>query len=440
MPRLRFVLALLFVMTMLPALGGAHVQAASAPPNDLVSKAKTISTLPYTDSENTTRATRSSTELQGCLAGKTVWYKFKAPESGGYIFSTRGSNYDTLMSGFKGAPKADVSNQVACSEDSSSSRLTSVFTIAMLAGVTYYIGISANDNGGTLNFSADSSGPTKIALSIINDDLTATPTTSASPGTRLGVGVYGFTSSVYFNAYLIRSGKKIFLAYSSPGTDGAGAGYFTLPNIPQGTYTIRVEQREIVATTRLKVVPSLAIKPATGKRGAKLTFTLRGFAAKEKITIQWWSNNAWLNVPSGSSSSTSVVTSSDGNASLTVKVPSFAAGGSNKVRAVGATSRAAGNPVTVTGVASAAASTQRSTTRAATATPTPGDPRPEATAEPPVASSSPTNTAVPTAETSGPSEPTPETGDVGPDQTATGVDATETSEAAAPADSARMRE
>ena len=91
----------------------------SLPSNDTCNQATAISTLPFTDTADTTGAVESVDDpVQTCTNSanaNTVWYTITAPQDGILTVDTCGSDYDTVLTAFTGSCGAPTS--VACNDD-----------------------------------------------------------------------------------------------------------------------------------------------------------------------------------------------------------------------------------------------------------------------------------------------------------------------------------
>ena len=136
-------------------LGAAPAQAA-VPSNDDPSSPTVITTLPFTETLDTTEATTQSEEPTSCNYGHSVWYSFTAPEQMRVALNTAGSDYPTVLAVFRGTP-ANTS-LVAC-EGGSPARVS----LGLVAGETYHFMVSGS--GGVLTFNMD------VARPPANDDI-----------------------------------------------------------------------------------------------------------------------------------------------------------------------------------------------------------------------------------------------------------------------------
>ena len=142
------------------------------PPNDDVGRAAAVSALPFTATLDTTGATLASNDPSCTLpdgnavrTGHTVWYRYAADTLGRIEVDTVGSNYDTVLGVYTGAPGSF--NQVACDDDISyPSNTQSRLRFDAVVGQTYLVMVAAYDtaDGGNLQLRiarpADETPPT----------------------------------------------------------------------------------------------------------------------------------------------------------------------------------------------------------------------------------------------------------------------------------------
>jgi hypothetical protein len=133
-------------------------------PNDACASATPVTGLPFRDSVDTTLATTAPDDPNGtCTLGQdfnSVWYDFTAPSTGTFVASTRGSDYNTVLSAYKGRCGA-ITRELACNDDRINSSQAGVAfhlkggNAALLEATSFFPG------GGTLLFSMDSVPPPK---------------------------------------------------------------------------------------------------------------------------------------------------------------------------------------------------------------------------------------------------------------------------------------
>ncbi|MFO1096488.1 MAG: dockerin type I domain-containing protein [Planctomycetaceae bacterium] len=95
---------------------------------------------------------QESCEVGGVGVSNTVWYSFNPCESGTISLDTNGSNYDTVLSVFRGSCGAPV--QVACDDDSGTGSNSQLTNVPVTIGTNYLIKVAdyGGPNGGTLMF------------------------------------------------------------------------------------------------------------------------------------------------------------------------------------------------------------------------------------------------------------------------------------------------
>lgn len=125
------------------AVSIVHPGLAVVPENDAITTPIQITTLPYEHTLDTSLATRASDDpdLDGCglAAGKaSVWYRYTSEADGMLDLDTFGSDYDTVIGVWSGAP--GNLTEVTCNDDFDS-RQSKVF-LPVNGGVDYYIGVS----------------------------------------------------------------------------------------------------------------------------------------------------------------------------------------------------------------------------------------------------------------------------------------------------------
>jgi hypothetical protein len=134
---------------------------AAAPSND-EPPGVAITTLPFVDTTNTTRAQIHAMELASpCGSGsQSVWYSFTAAADATLVADTSGSDYDTILDVWEGALTADRSDPgfealkpLACNDNADGSVQSGV-VFAPVAGRSYVIRVSTalDATGGTLVF------------------------------------------------------------------------------------------------------------------------------------------------------------------------------------------------------------------------------------------------------------------------------------------------
>lgn len=126
--------------------------------NDTRLNAYRITRLPFVASDIDTTIARAPTAnepLGSCMGRQpvlySVWFRYKAPKRLLLEANTFGSNFDTALVVFEGAPEEE--QDIACSDDSAKNRQSQVFFTAQ-EGATYWflVGTSADQFPGLLTF------------------------------------------------------------------------------------------------------------------------------------------------------------------------------------------------------------------------------------------------------------------------------------------------
>jgi hypothetical protein len=148
----------LLVLTVPALVLLAAAPAIAQPANDDFDSATVVSGLPFTDQVNTTDATTAADDPDCFGQGPTVWYSFTPTTDLRVEANTFGSDYDTTLSVYTGAPGALT--QIACNDDAVGS-LQSRVRFDATAGETYYfmVGSFASGPGGNLVFNVDVAPP-----------------------------------------------------------------------------------------------------------------------------------------------------------------------------------------------------------------------------------------------------------------------------------------
>jgi hypothetical protein len=129
----------------------------AAPPNDDFDDATLITELPFTDSTDTSEATRAGDDPLCVGEGSTVWYAFTPNQDMSITADTFGSDYDTILSVYTGW-RGNLF-PIACNDDTAS--LQSRVAFDAMANETYYIMVGAFGDmpGGNLVFNVYVSPP-----------------------------------------------------------------------------------------------------------------------------------------------------------------------------------------------------------------------------------------------------------------------------------------
>lgn len=146
-----------------------------APPNDACPNPRVITSLPYQDTLDTTKATSSSDDPVSCTGARdsnTVWYAITPSANTVYAVDTRSSAFNTVVSVFTGACGSLTS--IACNDDfsvASNETDRSLLTFSASAGLTYLIEVSGKGSGGTLQIRVGH--PTITEVQYVSDGVVA---------------------------------------------------------------------------------------------------------------------------------------------------------------------------------------------------------------------------------------------------------------------------
>lgn len=145
----------------------AGVAVAVPPDNDDFDTARVVSTVPFTDTVDTTEATSAADDPEPeCVGtGRTVWYSFTPSTNARVAADTFGSDYDTTLSVYTGS-RGDLT-ELACNDDAES--LQSRVTFDAVAGETYFLmaGSFFAEPSGVLVFNLGEAPPAlELAVSV----------------------------------------------------------------------------------------------------------------------------------------------------------------------------------------------------------------------------------------------------------------------------------
>jgi hypothetical protein len=147
--------AIISTLVLLGALTVAFAQTS----NDNFDDATIIGELPYTDTLDTTSATRDYDDPITCYEqDHTVWYTFTPSSDMRCEVNTFGSDYDTVLSVYTGS-RGEL-NEIACNDDVID--LQSLVRFDAIAETTYYIMVGSlgiSSSGGNLVLTVDIAPP-----------------------------------------------------------------------------------------------------------------------------------------------------------------------------------------------------------------------------------------------------------------------------------------
>jgi hypothetical protein len=149
--------------------------AQAAPANDDITQATPITALPFTDALDTKEATTAPDDPDCAGNGQTVWYAFTPAADVFVLADTFGSDYDTTLSVYTGAPGALT--QIDCNDDFNG--LQSAVLFQATAGTTYFImaGSCCGNPGGNLLVSVDVAPPPVVLELALSAKGSVTPKT-----------------------------------------------------------------------------------------------------------------------------------------------------------------------------------------------------------------------------------------------------------------------
>ncbi|MGA8924766.1 MAG: hypothetical protein WA701_02985 [Solirubrobacterales bacterium] len=151
--KLILTMAIVGVTLTLPGVSSAWAQ---APPNDTFEQATVISSIPFSQTLDTSEATTDSTDAEaGATCGllfppAAVWYEYTPSADQSLLVSTSGSSYLTGVGVLTGSPGS--LSAVSCS--------LGLGSVSATAGQTYHIAVAdvGGGSGGTLNLSVSTPG------------------------------------------------------------------------------------------------------------------------------------------------------------------------------------------------------------------------------------------------------------------------------------------
>ena len=168
---------------------GYTIIATTPPPNDNIVNAQVITGTTGSVSGTNDFASKEtgepSHEPGGNLGGKSVWYRWTASGSGTAALNTSGSNFDTLLAVYAGAP---LTTTVKNDDVDPGIITTSAVQFNAVAGTTYEIAIDGFDGSQgniTLNFTLPGTPPNTVQFS----SSTASATETANATTKVDVMV-----------------------------------------------------------------------------------------------------------------------------------------------------------------------------------------------------------------------------------------------------------
>lgn len=149
--------------------GPASVAFAAPPSNDNFANAEVVTSLPFSQSINTSEATTEPGDPDCAGNGPTVWYSFTAGFDGYVEANTFGSNYDTTLSAYTDDGSGGIGGQIDCNDDAAESLQSRVKVPVTSGEVVYFmVGAFGSGPGGDLTFNLMESGP-PVAIDLFID-------------------------------------------------------------------------------------------------------------------------------------------------------------------------------------------------------------------------------------------------------------------------------
>ncbi len=221
-------------------------------PNDTPGTPTPITTLSYTNTQSVLGAFVTRDEPSLCvLATNTVWFSYTPTYNQVVTATTVGSNYDTVLGLFTGAPGSFAS--VACNDDANGAQTSSIQFDAT-AGTTYYFVV-----GSYTGSAIDPAGPAASAASMtLNVSTTTPPPTITINGSVQLAGRPAAPNarwSIPLTLEIMPTGGGAIITETVT-TDQMGAFSYTSTQLSPGSYEIRIKNVRSLAE-RVTVVLSI---------------------------------------------------------------------------------------------------------------------------------------------------------------------------------------
>jgi hypothetical protein len=154
------------------AFGTAIFNLSYHPANDDFEDAQLIGTIPFATSIPTVDATLEAGEsTPGCepAIGKTLWFRYAPVGNYSITVHTAGSDFNTVVAMYTVGPTSLV--EVGCSDDDETSEFDETLTVALEAGVEYFIQIGG-EGGASGQLALSVTGPLKGSISgtVLDED------------------------------------------------------------------------------------------------------------------------------------------------------------------------------------------------------------------------------------------------------------------------------
>lgn len=144
---------------------------AAAPGNDDVANATPITSVPFSETIDTSEATPEDTDVSCSGGGATVWYSVTLADGRWLQIDTNGSGYDTTLQVFTGSP--DALDLVTCDDDGGIG-VASLVRFEATGGTTYLVmvGSFSGGAGGHLAVNVAETEPPPPPYDLTNGSLT----------------------------------------------------------------------------------------------------------------------------------------------------------------------------------------------------------------------------------------------------------------------------
>jgi hypothetical protein len=266
-------------------------------------------TVPSGTSGSSVEATDAGGEVATTQFTVTVPALSISPNQGGI-----GSTFAVEGTGFQGTTPLTVTaggpalTPSACSVGSFSGT-----TITTAAGGGFSCMFSvASQPGGSITLVA-TQGSSQASVGFVITPTFGVSSSNGGVGTLISFSGSGFAASTPFT---VEWNSSTPVCTGTSGSSGEVSCSATVPNAPAGPHTVTIVQGATTAGTVFVVVPSVAVRPASGTVGSSVTVNGNGFDALASYVVTW----------QGTSTVCSGTTDTNGGFSCSFAVPSTPVG------------------------------------------------------------------------------------------------------------------
>ncbi|MFL5760072.1 MAG: S8 family serine peptidase [Thermomicrobiales bacterium] len=210
-------------------------------------------------------------------------------------------------------------------------------TTSAVGRVTFFTSVPQGTKGlHTIAGTGVMSGLTKSAGYTVQTGITLSPT-AGKVGSNVTAALGGYVTGeqVIVRWYDTASSSTVLQTVVTSSA-GGGSATFAVPSASKGAHTVDgAGNQGSLASASYTVNPSVAGSPLSGKVGATVTLTLKGYGPNDSIALRWYDTSTTFTVLK------TVTPSATGDATTSIVAPD-AANGSHRIEAVG-TSGAAGS-------------------------------------------------------------------------------------------------